>query len=193
MSNNRHCFATTLDGFIQVFEDSGKYNNRAFGFTIPQENIAAMEDEREELLKWAASKTANPKRVEVALTKWDESGNVRYSYGGDTKRLEPVFVDSDGEPVSKDILKSVRAGTKVNVIVQQSPYLYGNKIGTKFQVVGVQIVELVTGSGAVDSGSLSTEEVASMFGKVDGFKASEPAVRAETQPERSLTTAGYNF
>ena len=191
--NNRHVFATTMEGFIQVFEDSGKFNNRCFSFIIPDENVTAMEDEREELLQWAASKAPNPKRVEKALPKWDDSGLVKYSYGGETKRSEPVFVDSDGQPVTKDILRSIRSGTKINVIVQQSPYLFGSKIGTKFVVVGVQIVELVTGNGAIDSGSLSAEEVAGMFGKVEGFKASEPAVRADTAPEPVAAGAAYNF
>ena len=108
--------------------------------------------------------------------------------------IEPSKAISAELRRSADILKSVRKGTKVNIIVQQSPYLYGNKVGTKFVVVGVQIVELVTGNGAVDSGTLTAEEVAGMFGKVDGFKASEPAVRAESAPEPVAAGASaYNF
>ena len=37
--------------------------------------------------------------------------------------------------------------------------------------------ELVSGNGAVDAGDLSVEDVAALFGSVDGFKADEPAVR----------------
>jgi hypothetical protein len=58
------------------------------------------------------------------------------------------------------------------------------------KVLGVQIVELVAGSGAVDSGDLSAEDVAGIFGSVEGFKASSPAVRDARPSEDS---AGYDF
>ena len=152
MSNNRYSFPTTMEGFVQVYEDAGKYNNRAFSFIIPDEYVEKMEADREELLAWGKTKAANPNRVEIAMPKWDDTGLVKYSYGGETKRTEPVFVDSVGNPIGKDVLKSLRGGTKVNIICQQSPYIYGSKIGGKFFVPGVQIVELSTCSGAVDSG-----------------------------------------
>ena len=53
----------------------------------------------------------------------------------------------------------------------------GPNIGTSLKVVGVQVVELVTGNGAVDSGTLSVEECA-LFG-VDGFKATSLLSEAE--------------
>ena len=191
MANNRYSFPTTIEGFTNVYEDSGKFNNRGFGFTIPDAIVELMETDREELLVWAKSKAPNPNRCEVAMTKWDESGAVRYSYGGETKRTEPVFVDSVGNPVGKEVLKSLRAGTKVNIICQQSPYVFGSKVGTKFIVPGIQIVELATGNGAVDSGSMSASDVASMFGTVEGYKADEPAVR----PADGVVGDGqaYNF
>jgi hypothetical protein len=63
-------------------------------------------------------------------------------------------------------------------------------MGTTLKVLGVQIVELVAGSGAVDSGDLSAEDVAGIFGSVEGFKASSPAVRDARPSEDS---AGYDF
>ena len=181
---NRYTFNTELDGFVSIYEDGGKFNNRAFSFTMPTEVVEQAEADREELLEWAASKTNNPKRVEKALPKWDDAGFVKYSYGqGDgTKKPvpEPVFVDTEGKPVDKEVLKAARKGTKVRIIVQQSPYVFGQKIGTKFKVLGVQIVELSTGNGAVDSGDLSVEDVAAIFGSVEGFKQSEPQVREAT-------------
>ena len=48
---------------------------------------------------------------------------------------------------------------------------------TSVRVVGVQIIELASGNGAVDSGDLSVEDVASMFGTVQGFSQDEPSVR----------------
>lgn len=192
MSKNRYTFATELEGFVNVFEDSGKFNNRCFSFKMPAEAIEAAEADRIELLEWAKSKTPNPKRCEVALPKWDEEGLVKYSYGGETKRQEPIFVDTDGQALDRSVLRDVRRGTKVRLIVQQSPYAFGAKVGTKFKVLGVQIVELATGNGAVDSGDLSVEDVASLFGTSEGFKGAEPAVRkVETAPTESSND--YDF
>ena len=42
----------------------------------------------------------------------------------------------------------------------------GPNVGTTMRVIGVQIVELVTGNGAVDSGDMSVEDVAAMFGRL---------------------------
>ena len=128
------------------------------------------------------------------MTPWDDAGVCKYTYGaGDGSRKakpEPVFVDTNGDPIAKAVLMGVRKGTKVRLIVDQKPYAMGPNVGTSMRVIGVQIVELVSGNGAVDSGSLTTEDVASMFGKVDGFKADEPAVRDERPVE---TAESYDF
>ena len=176
---NRYKFATALEGFVSVGEDSGKFNNRTFAYCIPHDTLTQVEADREELIKWAKSKASG--RVQEAMTPWDDAGVCKYTYGaGDGSRKpkpEPIFVDTNGDPIDKSVLMTVRKGTKVNLIVDQKPYAMGPNVGTSMRVIGVQIVELVTGNGAVDSGDLSVEDVASMFGSVDGFKASEPAVR----------------
>ena len=189
---NRYTFSTQLEGFIKVDEDGGQYNNRTFSFAIPKETLTVMEADREELLEWGKTKAPNPKRVEVALPKWDEETSiVKYSYSKEDSRKVPVFVDSDGKPCTKETLQAVRKGTKANVIVQQSPYVYGSKVGTKFLVKGVQIVELATGNGAVDSGDLSVEDVAALFGSVDGFKQDDPQVR-QAEPVAAVEDS-YDF
>ena len=176
---NRYKFATELTGFISIGEDSGKFNNRTFAYTIPSDTLNQIETDRVELLTWAKSKASG--RVQVAMTPWDDAGVCKYTYGeGDGSRKakpEPVFVDTSGDPIEKSVLMGVRKGTKVNIIVDQKPYAMGPNVGTSMRVVGVQIVELVSGNGAVDSGDMSVEDVAAMFGKVDGFKADSPAVR----------------
>lgn len=182
MSNNRYSFATELTGFINVYEDSGKYNNRCFSFTVPADVLPKMEADREELLKWAKSKVSG--RVNTNLPKWDDEGLVKFSYGGETGRKEPVFVDTEGNPIERSVLRGVRKGTKVNIIVQQTPYTKPS-LGTTLKVLGIQIVELASSNGAVDSGDLSVEDVAAMFGKVDGFKQSSPAVREADTTETS--------
>ena len=190
---NRYKFATALEGFVSVGEDSGKFNNRTFAYSIPSDTLTQVEADREELIKWAKSKASG--RVQEAMTPWDENGVCKYTYGaGDGSRKpkpEPIFVDTNGDPIDKSVLMTVRKGTKVNLIVDQKPYAMGPNVGTSMRVIGVQIVELVTGNGAVDSGDLSVEDVASMFGSVDGFKADSPAVR-DARPAEA-TEDSYDF
>lgn len=192
---NRYKFATTLDGFINVYEDSGKFNNRTFSYMIPPETLEQVEADREELIKWAKSKAGG--RVQEAMTPWDDGGICKYTYGaGDGSRKgkpEPVFVDCDGQPVEKSVLKDVRKGTQVNLIVDQKPYAMGPNVGTSMRVIGVQIVKLVTGGGAVDSGELSVDDVAGMFGSVAGYKQSEPAVRQDASTEATEGGSDYDF
>jgi hypothetical protein len=190
---NRYKFSTVLEGFVSVGEDSGRFNNRTFAYAIPHDTLTQVESDREELLKWAKSKATG--RVQEALSPWDDAGVCKYTYGaGDGSRKpkpEPVFVDTNGDPISKEVLKSVRKGTKVNIIVDQKPYALGPNVGTSMRVIGVQIVELVSGNGSVDSGDLSVEDVAALFGSVEGFKADEPAVR-DARPA-ATTEDSYDF
>ena len=190
---NRYKFATVLEGFISVGEDSGKFNNRTFAYAIPHDTLTQVEADRVELIKWAKSKASG--RVQEAMTPWDDAGLCKYTYGaGDGSRKpkpEPVFVDTDGNPIDKSVLMGVRKGTKVRLIVDQKPYAMGPNVGTSMRVIGVQIVELVSGNGTVDSGTLSVEDVASLFGSVDGFKSDEPAVRQA--PEAAKEEESYDF
>ena len=190
---NRYKFQTVLEGFVSVGEDSGKFNNRTFAYAIPHETLTQVETDRVELIKWAKSTASG--RVQEAMTPWDDAGVCKYTYGaGDGSRKpkpEPVFVDSDGKPVEKSVLLSVRKGTKVNIIVDQKPYAMGPNVGTSMRVIGVQIVELVSGNGAVDSGDMSVEDVAAMFGSVEGFKADSPAVRPA--PVSAESSDSYDF
>ena len=176
MSKNRYIFDTVLDGFVNVYKPSGKYNNCCFSMTLPKDVIKQADSDREELLEWAKTKVSDPKRVALNPPKWDDDGLVKYSYEGDTGRPAPVFVDTTGNPIEEAVLKDLRKGTKVRVIAQQKPYTKP-AMGTTLKVLGVQVVELATGNGAVDSGDLSAEDVASMFGTVDCYKQGEPMVR----------------
>ena len=190
---NRYTFKTKLTGFIKIDEDGGKYNNRTFSYTIPSEKLEEIERDRVELIEWIKSKSTGRKAEGVPA--WDENGVAKYTYGegdGTRKKLEPIFVDTDGAPLSKEYLASVRKGTVVNLIVDQKPWPSSvPTLNTSLKVVGVQIVELVTGNGAVDSGNLSVEDVAKMFGKTDGFKADSPAVRDARPAEASADS--YDF
>jgi hypothetical protein len=48
-------------------------------------------------------------------------------------------------------------------------------------LVGVQVVS-VKGDAGVDTGDLDANEVAELFGKTSGFKASDPNVITDTAP-----------
>jgi hypothetical protein len=174
-SKNRYTFDTELEGFIRLGEDGGKFNNQSFSFTLPDDIFEQAEKDREELLAWARTKCENPKRVTTNVPKWDEQGLVKISFGGETGRT-CIFIDTEGQPIPVPVLKQVSKGTKVRIIAQHSPYSKP-ALGTTLKVLGVMIIELKTFGGAADSGDLSVEDVASLFGKVEGFKASSPAVR----------------
>lgn len=190
MATNRYIFQTELEGFVNVFEDSGKYNNRCFGYTIPDDVVAKMEEDREELLDWVRTKSNG--RVSEALPPWDEKNLAKYSYGegdGSSKpKPEPVFIDTDNEPIDRAVLKDMRKTTRVELVVQQKPYTFGKTIGTSLRVLVVQVLELATGNGAIDSGVISLEDAAAMVSKKKGYKQSEPA------PQDGRTDSeGYDF
>ena len=106
------------------------------------------------------------------------------------KNPEPVFVDAQGTPLAdKNILKDVRGGTVVEIIIEHKPSMPVGKIGSKLIVKGVQILKLVTSSGASDSGDLSSEEIAASFKKQEGFCQDDPNV----QMDQKEATDEYNF
>jgi hypothetical protein len=190
MSKNRYIFETTLEGFINLGEPSGKFNNCCFAFRLTPDVLEQASKDREELLDWARTKVENPKRIALNPEKWDDEGLVKFSFDGDTGRARPVFVDSSGDVIPLAVLKSVSRGTKVKIACQQTPYTKP-AMGTTIKVIGVQVIELATMNGAVDSGNLSVEDVASLFGTTEGFKADSPQVRDEREPVAAEGT--YDF
>lgn len=170
---NRYTFETELEGFINVGEPSGKFNNCCFAFRLPQAVLEQAEADREELLAWAKTKVTG--RINTNLPKWDDAGLVKISYGGDTGRPAPVFIDTEGAVLEDAVRKSIRKGTKVRLIVDQKPYTKPS-LGTTLKVLGVQVLELAAGAVA-DSGDLTDDDVIALFQKSAGFKQSAPAPR----------------
>jgi len=190
---NQYVFPTELTGFINVFEDAGKYENRTFSYTIPADILSSVEKDRIELLKWVDSKLESPKRVALNPSPWDESGLCKYSYSDTDKKPIPVFVDTEGAPISESDLQTLRKGTKAVLIVNQTPYTKPAK-GTSLKVVGVQITKLVTMNGASDSGDMSVEDVNAIFGTRDGYKASSPVVSAPDEAAGTPSSVeNYDF
>lgn len=177
---NRYTFTTSLEGFINVGEASGKYNNMCFSFKIPSNDIEKVEEDYDSLMEWIKTKVPNPNRVTIAPTKWDpEKGNlVKISFGGDANHPDIVFIDTDGNVLDKATRQSIRKGTKVRIICDQKPYAKSS-IGTTFKVLGVQVIELVSGAVS-DSGEMTAEDIVSMFAEdpVAGFKAASPSPKA---------------
>ena len=65
----------------------------------------------------------------------------------------------------------------------QKPYILpAGDIGTSVKLKSVQIISVQTGAGVSDSGNISAEEAANLFGTTDGYKASDPAPVVDTTP-----------
>jgi len=178
MSESRFIVDTTLEGYVNALKPSGKYNNCCFSFSVDKETLGKFDETYENAMSWGENQMAG-KRFTKELPKWDESGFIKYSYGGEQGKPMFPWIDTEGQPI--DLETPIWKGTKVRLIIDLKPYTMASKVGLSFKVKGAQVIKLV-GPGGSDSGDLDTEDVAKIFGKVDGFKASSPAyVPNETQ------------
>jgi len=171
MSDTRFIVSTTLEGFVNALKPSGKYNNCCFSARLNKDDLAKFDKAYEQAMAWGKAKM-DGKRYTEELPKWDESGFFKYSYGGESGAPMFPWVDTDG--VSIDPETPVWKGTAVKLIIDLKPYVYGSKVGCSFKVKGAQVVRLV-GNGGSDSGDLDLEDVASIFGTSDGYKAGSPS------------------
>ena len=172
-----------LEGYQAVLKPS------KFGYSlaalVDQSMVDALEDDRVESIKWAESKLKNPKRSTLKPEPWEEvtegQYKVKFSWNEETK---PPVVDTEGTVIADDNTP-MYAGSRVKLAFYQKPYILrdGVTYGTSLKLVGVQLVSLNTAAG-VDTGDMSTEDVAALFGKTEGFKAGEPNVTpAETEED----------
>ena len=67
--------------------------------------------------------------------------------------------------------------------IRDRPYILrdGVTYGSSLKLVGVQVIS-VKGEAGVDTGDLDANEVAELFGKSAGYKASDPNVVPDTAP-----------
>ena len=139
--------------------------------------VDVLEDDRVESLKWAESKLKNPKRSTLKPEPWEEvtEGQYKVKFSWNEESRPPV-VDTEGTIIADDNTP-MYAGSRVKLAFYQKPYILrdGVTYGTSLKLVGVQLVSLNTSAG-VDTGDMSAENVAALFGKTEGFKASEPNV-----------------
>ena len=171
-----------LEGYQAVLKPS------KFGYSlaalVDQSMVDVLEDDRVESLKWAESKLKNPKRSTLKPEPWEEvtegQYKVKFSWNEETK---PPVVDTEGTIITDDNTP-MYAGSRVKLAFYQKPYILrdGVTYGTSLKLVGVQLVSLNTAAG-VDTGDMSTEDVAALFGKTEGFKAGEPNVTPSESTE----------
>ena len=165
----------TLEGYQAVLKPS------KFGYSLSaivnSEMVDALEEDRTESLEWAQSKLKNPKRSVLKPEPWEEVATnqfkVKFSWNEENR---PPVVDTEGTPVT-DANTPMYSGSTVKLAFYQKPYILkdGVTYGTSLKLVGVQLVSLNSGAG-VDTGDMSPEDVAAMFGTTEGFKASEPNI-----------------
>jgi len=164
-----------LEGYQAVLKPS------KFGYSlaalVDQSMVDVLEDDRVESLKWAESKLKNPKRSTLKPEPWEEvtEGQYKVKFSWNEESRPPV-VDTEGTVIADDNTP-LYAGSRVKLAFYQKPYILrdGVTYGTSLKLVGVQLVSLNTSAG-VDTGDMSTEDVAALFGKTEGFKTSEPNV-----------------
>ena len=171
-----------LEGYQAVLKPS------KFGYSlaalVDQSMVDVLEDDRVESLKWAESKLKNPKRSTLKPEPWEEvtEGQYKVKFSWNEEARPPV-VDTEGTIISDDNTP-MYAGSRVKLAFYQKPYILrdGVTYGTSLKLVGVQLVSLNTAAG-VDTGDMSTEDVAALFGKTEGVKAGEPNVTPSESTE----------
>ena len=169
-----------LEGYQAVLKPS------KFGYSlsavVDTDMVDELEEDRLETLKWAESKLKNPKRSTLKPEPWEEVATgkykVKFSWNEETK---PPIVDTEGTPVT-DPTTPLYAGSKVKLAFYQKPYILrdGVTYGTSLKLAGVQVIT-VNGTAGVDTGDMSGEDVAALFGKTEGFKQGDPNVTVKEE------------
>ena len=171
-----------LDGYQAVMKPS------KFGYSlsaiVDQDMVDKLEKDRVGNLEWAEGKLKNPKRSTLKPEPWEEVSEGKYKVKFTWKEeSKPPVVDTEGTPVTNENVP-VYNGATVKIAFYQKPYILkdGVTYGTSLKLTGVQIVTLDAKAG-VDVGSLDASGAAELFGKTEGFKASDPNVIPDTDEE----------
>ena len=164
-----------LEGYQAIMKPS-KYGY-SLSALIDEETVEKLEADRAEVLKWCLSKVKNPKRAVCKPEPWLDASpgkyQVKFSWNDQTK---PPIVDTEGTPIT-DENTPIYSGSKVKLAFYQKPYVLkdGETYGTSLKLQAVQVVAVASGAG-VDTGDLSVEDAAALFGNTAGFKQSAPNV-----------------
>ena len=173
----------SLEGFQAILEP-GKFGY-SLSAVVDEDVVNNLETERKDVLKWAESKLKNPKRATLKPTPWEEVADGKYklkfSWGEDKR---PPVVDTEGSPVT-DTKTPLYGGSTVKLGFYQKPYILkdGVTYGSSLKLVGVQVVKLNSEAGVKPNDELSNEQVADLFGKSEGFKATDTPPTVESNDE----------
>ena len=174
-----------LEGFQAILEP-GKFGY-SLSAVVDSQVIDELETERADVLKWAESKLKNPKRATLKPTPWEEVAEgkykIKFSWGEDKR---PPVVDTEGSPVT-DTKTPLYGGSTVKLAYYQKPYILrdGVTYGSSLKLAGVQVVKLNAEAGVKDDG-LSTEQVADLFGKSNGFKTTDAPPTVEQNDDEDF-------
>ena len=175
----------SLEGFQAILEP-GKFGY-SLSAVVDDALVETLEAERTDVLKWAESKLKNPKRSTLRPTPWEEvaKGKTRLKFSWSEDRKPPV-VDTEGTPIT-NTKTPLYGGSTVKLGFYQKPYILkdGVTYGSSLKLVGVQVVKLNSEAGIKDD-ELSTEQVADLFGKSEGFKTTEIPPTVEQDDEEDF-------
>ena len=138
---------------------------------VNKELIEKLEAERKDLLKSAISKIKKPERSILRPCPWEETENdnyfIKFSWDENTK---PIIVDTDCKSI-KNLNTPIFDNARVKIAFNQRAYLLRDGItyGTSLKLVGVQVVAIGSSLEYFDEQSIEA-----LFGKTEGFKATEP-------------------
>ena len=165
----------TLEGYQAVMKPS------KFGYSLSAVVDATVADtldeERSAFQPWWDSKLKNPKRSVQKPEPWEEvaEGQFKIKFSWNEEKRPPV-VDTEGTPITDEEIP-LYSGSRVKLAYYQQPYVLkdGVTYGSSLKLLAVQVVSLNNSAG-VDTGDMSPDAAAELFGKTEGFKAPDPSV-----------------
>jgi len=172
-----------LEGYQAVMKPS------KFGYSLSAIVDEAMTDtldqERTSFQTWWDSKLKNPKRSVLKPEPWEEvsQGQYKIKFSWNEEKRPPV-VDTEGTAITDEEIP-LYSGSRVKLAFYQQPYVLkdGVTYGSSLKLVALQVVSLNNSAAGVDTGDMSAEAAAEIFGKTEGFKAPDPNVTPNVADE----------
>lgn len=170
-----------LEGFQAVMKPS-KYGY-SLSAIVDEDFIDSLRDDYEEGLRWAKSKLKNPSRGTLKPEPWEEVSQGQYkikmSWNDESR---PVVVDAEGTAITDEDVP-IYSGSLMKLAIVVKPYALrdGTTYGSSLKLKAAQLISASGGAG-FDSGNLTEEDVAALFGKSKGFKQGDPNVTAKPAP-----------
>lgn len=177
-----------LEGYQAILKPS------KFGYSlsaiVDEDMVKRLEEDREQGLQWAKSKLKNPRRATLKPEPWYESEEtpdmyrIKFTWNAETK---PAIVDTEGSPIDNENTP-LYSGSQVKLAFYQKPYVLkdGETYGTSLKIQAIQVVSL-NGEAGMDTGDMTPQDAAALFGKTQGFKQSEPNVIVKEEAKEAIS------